>query len=228
MWYGWLRLISSWLPYLVCSFRSVLVITISSGAYVQIYGCVWTSAWLAGEGQTPQDQRTSAQWLWGICWKVLAVSVSGMIIFLAEARTSPPNYSSNTTFNFPIHSCFYGSVDIAAEVAGVSCSSHFIGFLPNRETLDTSWFWIFFFFFFFFFSGDWRWWFWNLVIWKEIHFTFQNRTEKKVEQCGADRRIKGLFVQYVLVLVHKLARPNEASTNRRSMIPWRLKAGFLP
>lgn len=32
--------------------------------------------------------------------EVLAVSVTGMIIFLAEARISPPNYPSNTTFNF--------------------------------------------------------------------------------------------------------------------------------
>lgn len=32
-----------------------------SGAYVQIYGCVWTNAWLAGEGQTPQDPQPSAQ-----------------------------------------------------------------------------------------------------------------------------------------------------------------------
>lgn len=53
-------------------------------------------------------------------------------------------------------------------------------FLPNRETLDTSWFWIFYFFY---------------------------------------------FLQYVLV--HKLARPNEARTNRLKD-PLAVKAGFLP
>lgn len=63
----------------------------------------------------------------------LAISVPGMIIFLAKARTSPPKYPTNTTFKSPI-------TDVA-EVTECPAPVIYVDtwFYRSRNS-DTSWF----------------------------------------------------------------------------------------